>query len=356
MKKLFQGVGLCILFVLSFIIVTEYLTDGMKFGWESLRSHAPVDRAVTLLAFGDINLGRTVGQKILSDEIDFPFQKISFRPDSVDIVFANLESQLSEQRGETQDPVHNMIFTGPPAGARSLAGFGISYVSTANNHAFDYGKAALLQTLDHLDEENIGHIGTTRSPKTLYEPLLFEKKGIRFALFAVTDLMNFKNGWHDNVAVTDTGKLFPALREAASSLDVVILSFHGGEEYGEKPTSRVKQFAEECVQQGVKIFIGHHPHVPYGIERVGNSYIFHSLGNFVFYQPQLFWTQLSFGAEIKIVRTDSAVIVSSVACLPLQAGYQPSVLRDSSSLVLLHDRLKSLSNIPITLTKRGYFN
>ena len=49
---------------------------------------------VTLLAFGDVNLGRMVGQKIINGEVDFPFEKISLRRDSADIVFANLESQF----------------------------------------------------------------------------------------------------------------------------------------------------------------------------------------------------------------------------------------------------------------------
>ncbi|MGA7159538.1 MAG: CapA family protein [Bacteroidota bacterium] len=317
---------------------------------------APVRRVATLLAFGDVNLGRIVGQKILAGETDFPFQKISYRRDSTDIVFANLECQLSDQNGVTQDPVHNLIFTGPPNGAEALTKFGFTHVSTSNNHAFDYGKHALVETLDHLDGENIGHNGTVRSARTLYEPLMFEKNGIRFAFFAVTDLMNFKHGWHNNVATTDTGKLFPAIREAASSVDVVLLSVHGGEEYSDRPTKRIAKFDEECVKEGVTIVLGHHPHVPYGVERYGNSYIVHSLGNFVFYQPQLFWTQLSFAAKITFEKKSATTSVISVECIPIRAGCQPTVLSDSSALDQLQKRLQSLSNIPITLTGRGYIN
>lgn len=313
-------------------------------------------RSVTLLAFGDINLGRLVGQRILGDEIEYPFERISLKPGSVDIVFANLESQLSDQKGETQDPDHNMIFTGPPGGAFSLSSFGFTVVSTANNHAYDYGRDALFETLNNLDGQNIAHAGTARSARALYEPLMFEEKGIRFALFAVTDLMNFKGGWHDYVAMTDTGKLFPAIREAASSVDVVMLSVHGGDEYGDGPTKHIREFTEQCIRQGVRIVLGHHPHVPYGVEKIGNGYIFHSLGNFVFYQPQLFWTRLSYAVEIKIERADSTVSITSVDCIPLRAGYQPSVLTDSSALAMLQNRVQSISNIPVTLTTKGCLN
>ncbi len=320
------------------------------------KAEMPVRNAVTLLAFGDVNLGRMVGQKIINGEVDFPFQKISFSRDSADIVFANLESQLSDQHGVTQDPIHNLIFTGPPRGAESLVKFGFTLVSTANNHAFDYGKRALLETLGYLDDENIGHVGTVRSVETLYEPLMFEKKGIRFAFFAVTDLMNFKHGWHGYVATTDTGKLFPAIRQAAESVDVVILSVHGGDEYSDRPAKRLTAFEEQSVIQGVTIVLGHHPHVPYGVEHFGNGYIFHSLGNFVFYQPQLYWTQLSFAAKITLTKNGGTTMVSSVECIPLQAGYQPSILSDSIAAVKLKSRLQLLSNIPITLTTRGIIN
>ncbi len=320
------------------------------------KADIPARSEVVLLAFGDVNLGRMVGQKIIGGETDYPFRKISIGADSADIIFANLESQLSDQHGVTQDPKHNLIFTGPPNGAQSLVGFGFTHVSTANNHAFDYGKRALLETINHLDDENIGHVGSARSEQALYEPLMFEKNGIRFALFAVTDLMNFKHGWHQFVATTDTSRLFPAIREAAAAVDVVILSVHGGDEYSDRPAARLSRFEEQAVLQGVTIVLGHHPHVPYGVEHYAGGYIFHSLGNFVFYQPQLFWTQLSFAARIMLTKNGGATTVSSVECIPLQAGYQPSILSDSSALVRLKFRLQSLSNIPITLNHRGAIN
>lgn len=342
--------------MLSFMLIrgTNTSKSGMDSG--SRNDRRQWRHAATMLVFGDVNLGRAVGQKILNGEIDYPFQKISLEANSVDIVFGNLESQLSDQGGETQDPRHNLIFTGPPNGAKALTSFGFTHVSTANNHAFDYGKDALVETLDHLDDEGIAHVGTARSVEDLYQPLVFERGGIRFALFAVTDLMNFKKGWHDFVAVADTGKLFPALREAASLVDVVVVSFHGGEEYGDEPASRVKNFAENCVRQGTKVFLGHHPHVPYGIQAMNGCYIFHSLGNFVFYQPQLFWTQVSMCAELRFEKNDTTTTVASVECIPLHAGYQPSMLSDSTIAWQLQHRVQSLSNIPITWTTKGHLN
>lgn len=353
-RKILSFIVAGVSFGLSFLVVSDQFAGKVETGpGAELRVNAQRSSAV-MLAFGDVNLGRMVGQKILHDQIDFPFEQLSLRANSIDIVFANLECQLSEQDGETQDPDHNMIFTGPPNGAHALADFGITHVSTANNHAYDYGKGALFETLDHLDDAGIAHVGTTKSPANLYEPLIFERKGIRFAIFAVTGLMNFKNGWHDYVAADDTSRLFPAVREAAGTADIVIVSFHGGEEYGDGPDERVKQFAEECAHQGAKIFLGHHPHVAYGIVKENDGYIFYSLGNFVFYQPQFFWTQVSFAAEITFEKRDGIARVSSVNCIPLSVGYQPSILSDSDALLRLERRIAALSNIRVTWTKKEY--
>ena len=351
-KALLWG-GVSISCIASFAVASRLLWKGEA---KSVGSIVPSRSSVTLLAFGDVNLGRLVGQKILGKDIQYPFAKISLAKGAVDLVFANLESQLSDQRGETQDPAHNMIFTGPPNGAESLKSFGFTLVSTANNHAYDYGKSALFETLDHLDEANITHAGTGRGGSGLYEPVMFEKNGIRFAFFAISDFMNFEGGWHEYVAMTDTSLLFPAIREAASSVDVVIVSVHGGEEYADEPTKHIRDFDEACVRQGATIVIGHHPHVPYGVEKVGSSYIFHSLGNFVFYQPQLFWTQLSYAVALKFERAGSAVSVTSLELVPLRAGYQPSLLRDSTELAELRSRVQAVSNIPITLTTKDYLH
>lgn len=312
---------------------------------------------VTMLAFGDINLGRKVGQQILLGDVDFPFRNIRWLTDSADIVFANLECQLSDQHGETQNPKFNLIFTGPPSGAVSLAHFGITHVSTANNHAFDYGTEALFETIDNLDSAHITHVGTSKSDALLYEPAVFEKKGIRFALFAVTDVMNFARGWQNYVAVADTAKLFPEIRRIKPSTDFIIVSYHGGDEYADRPSRRTKKFAEECIREGVQLFLGHHPHVPYGIAKEGTSYIVYSLGNFVFAQPQHYWTQHSIAVRIQFEKSDSSkgafnsAQIRSLECIPLNASMQPSLATDSSTIASLIHRVRSLSNTTLTFVQ-----
>ena len=311
-----------------------------------------VQHPVRLLAFGDVNLGRVLGKRIYAGDIDYPFVQMKQLFETADVVFVNLESQLSEQDGETQRPGSNLIFTGPKEGASTLRRSGITVVATANNHAFDYGKEALFQTLDNLDAAGLLHAGTARRSDSLYAPALFTVHGISFALFAVTDIMNTRTGWEPYVAFADSAQLFPALRAAAQTADAVIVSYHGGEEFAAAPTNRTREFAAAVMRQGAALFLGHHPHVPYGIEKTGKGYVVHSLGNFVFLQPQNDWAQRSYGLEMIIDKRDGATSVRLAAIHPIDAAFQPQFMTDSTSLTLLEKRLVTLSNIPITLSKK----
>ena len=102
---------------------------------------------VSLLALGDVNLGRTVGQEILKGNVDYPFEKFKSVLSRGELVVANLECPVTDQNGETQSPKSNVIFCAPPGAAATLRRAGISVAVTANNHAFDYGLKGLQETI-----------------------------------------------------------------------------------------------------------------------------------------------------------------------------------------------------------------
>jgi poly-gamma-glutamate capsule biosynthesis protein CapA/YwtB (metallophosphatase superfamily) len=323
-----------------------WLTDRAADHASVIRTRPAPSYQATLLAFGDVNLGRWLGQKIQSKAIHYPFER--FYADTADIFFVNLESTLSDQRGETESPSSNYVFTGPPLGAATLAGGGITCAATANNHAYDYGERAVLETIDNLDDANIAHVGSAKAAENLYEPLWIEKHGIRFAFFAVTDLMNGGQKWKVHVAATDTAKLFPKIREAAHHADAIVVSVHGGDEYAEVPSRRMHAFMHACVSQGAAVVLGHHPHVPYGIEETGGRFIVASLGNFVFFQPQNEWTQLSYGVLFQFTKKGKATIVSLKRIIPITVGFQPARITDAVGRKKLLTRMQRYSTISLT--------
>ena len=305
---------------------------------------AATETHVSILAVGDVNLGRRVGQIMLGGDTLYPWQAVRDSFARYDIVFANLESNLSDQKGKTVDPRSNVVFTGPPSGARSLALAGVTIVSTANNHAMDFGLRALQETTRYLDSAGVSHVGTSGTGGDPFQPVEVKVKGVVFAFLACTDLMNGEgSSWRNYVAAADTGRLFPAIRLAKQSADVVIVSFHGGEEYAVRPTRRVVEFARAVIGAGADLFLGHHPHVPYGIERQSNRYIVYSLGNFVFKQPGNFWTEHSYAVALDCVRDSSGVHIASLRCMPVACGFQPRFLGSGPEADSVMQRVRAFS-------------
>ena len=156
------------------------------------------------------------------------------------------------------------------------------------------------------------------------------------------------SGWRNYVATPDTVQLLNEILSVRDSVDVVVLSYHGGAEYVNRPMQKVKVFAEWCVDHGVDIFLGHHPHVPYGIVKKGKSIVVHSLGNFVFYQPQYYWTQRSYGVKFFIEKKDTVSTVTLKKLYPVNVSLQTKRLTDSAERNKLIHRTQQLSNFDLT--------
>lgn len=275
---------------------------------DALPAAAPEPEPSIVLAMGgDVNFGRECGQYILKDGSYAPFAGLSEAWTSADARFVNLESQLSDQRGLTQSPSHRLIFTGPPGGAEVLARAGVSLVSTANNHAWDFGKSALFETIANLERAQVAFAGTGRDVEQAYEPAVLRVNDRRIAVFAVTQVWNqppFEaHEGRDFVAWANVDRLKAGIERARRENDFVLISYHGGEEYMDAPTERTRRFAKEMMALGVDAFIGHHPHVPQGIGWVAGRPILYSLGNFVFAgHDERPWTKQSFFARLTLRR------------------------------------------------------
>jgi len=300
---------------------------------------------VRLLAVGDMNLGRKLGRTLLDGDTLAPFRMVRDTFATYDVVFGNLECPISEQGGVTEHPKNNIIFTAPPVAAWSLLRGGVTAVATANNHALDFGAAALHETRKWLDSVGIAHAGTAADTAGLYEPALITRNGIRIALFACTDFVNDSPaGWDRVVAAADTARLFPRMRVWRDSADFLILSYHAGVEYTDKPEAAVVQFARGAVDAGADIVLGHHPHVPHGVERYRGGWIVHSLGNFIFRQPGRFWTQHGIAFSVTLERTGTARAMRDARVLPLRSDFQPAFLERGAAYDRVIDRVRALSS------------
>lgn len=287
------------------------------------------EREITLLAVGDVNLGRKAGKIILGGKIDYAFEKTRHIISGADIAFANLESTISDQGGVTKTGTWR--FTAPPDAAKSLKNAGFDIVSMANNHVWDYGKDALFETIEHLNGVKIKSVGVGEDLDSAYAPVIMEVNGIKVAFIAVADIFNY-GVYPDHKAFKylawlnkDTLKerIGPKIKEAKELADVVVVSAHWGWEYKDKPSDLMVEYAHEIADLGADIILGHHPHVPQGLEVYNDTFIIYSLGNFAFHQSRKHskWKKLSIILILNVTKDG----VKSFEMIPVKVGFQPEV-------------------------------
>jgi poly-gamma-glutamate synthesis protein (capsule biosynthesis protein) len=199
------------------------------------------------------------------------------RPTLQTVAIANLETTLRTDPPYTGYP----SFAAPAALATAMRRAGIDIATTANNHICDKGAAGIRSTLALLDSAGIRHTGAFRdsTDHRARNPLRFEAGDLSFALLAYTYGTNglpVPRGMIVNLI--DTAVIARDLAAARTSqTDVVIVSYHWGEEYRTQPTSAQRRLADWTHAHGADIVIGGHPHVVQPVE--GATY--YSLGNFV---------------------------------------------------------------------------
>ncbi len=227
---------------------------------------------VTLLAFGDMMLDRSVRLWMKKEGNAYPFARIRGAEDrffrGVDIITGNLEGAIGARR----EPVKSIDFAFDPAIADTLRTLNVDVVSTANNHALDQGRAGAAETASVLDRSGVGHVGDQVRDDTA--PWVTTVRGKRVAMFAYNVTDN----------ILEVADAEPIVRQAAAENDAVVVFVHWGAEYQPRPTGDQRALGRLFVDWGADAVIGSHPHVMQGMEVYKDRPIFWSLGNFIFDQ------------------------------------------------------------------------
>ena len=286
----------------------------------------PTD-TLRLYAVGDINLGRWLAkERLLEGDTLYPFLALRDSLAAADITFGNLESPIAPDSSAAPDSVG--IFTAPPAAAAALARAGFDVVSTANNHAWDGGPAAVEETMRQLTRAGVRFVGSGFGRDMAEQPVILERHGWRVAFFALTRAWNpapytfHSHAGSEYIAWGDTGRIYPAIREVKTNgrADLIVVSMHGGTEYVDTPPKHIQDLARGLVDAGADLVLAHHPHVLQPVVWYKHKPIVQSLGNFVFLQDDP-WTRLS--AILRVVVTPDRRM--HVSAIPIRVGPQPTL-------------------------------
>lgn len=200
-----------------------------------------------------------------------------------DLRIVNLECSLTSDVSATWKS--GSVLKGDPEHVHGLTVVPFEIATLGNNHVFDHGVDAFKQTQALLTDNAIQTLGAGMSAKEAENPLILSVGDIRVAI------INFSEGEDLKVAGSGAGvfgwkvdDVIAGIEQIRKSIDVLIVICHCGVEYIPFPPPYVAAAFQRIADAGADLVIGHHPHVPQGVQIHKNVPICYSMGNFVFYQ------------------------------------------------------------------------
>jgi poly-gamma-glutamate synthesis protein (capsule biosynthesis protein) len=326
-KELLRGVIALVLLVAFFFI-----------GFTKSNTSAPLlvsTQPVSLVFVGDIMMDRGVRRSIEKNyggDYNALFTHTQYLQDA-DIAFANLE-------GPAAASGHNVgsrfSFRMDPVALHALAAAGIDIVSFANNHVGDWAQAAFDETLKNLTATAIAYTGAGTTYSQATEPRIIEVRGMKIGFLATTDVgPNWMKATdtHAGVLLASDPKLSEIIAAAKTQSDILVVSFHWGNEYS-PITVRQQKLAHAAIDAGADIIVGGHPHVMQGVETYKGKPIFYSLGNFIFDQ---YFSPYTLQGMVGMVEINPATkeIYTSEAVAPLSKQFIPQQLIPFKESMLL---------------------
>lgn len=292
-------------------------------------------REVTLLFVGDVMLARGVQTQMRKrNDFSYPFRRIAPTLRDADFVFGNLEGPISS-RGANQGSEYS--FRADPRAVRGLKFAGFDAMSLANNHIWDFGVPAFLDTIDILKGKGIRAVGAGRDVEEANEPAILEipwkyngnaMEILRVAIFAYTNL--YPSGLvagEDSPGVSDfqLERIRKDIRAIRNQVDLVVVSYHWGEEYVSEPNEERRLLARAIIDAGADLIIGHHPHVTQKLEKYKKGWIAYSLGNFVF--DQNFSEETMKGEMLRVILRGGKISRVDKVPVRISETFQPYVIQ-----------------------------
>jgi len=332
MKRFFPWlilIALTVLTGLTLLLTIEGLTKSISYSSEIT---LPEKKTVSVVLVGDTMLNRGVEYMIKNEgdgDFRFPFLKIAEDLKGVNLLFGNLEGPISD-KGIKVGSIYS--FRNDPKTIEGLTFAGFDVISLANNHVFDYGREALEDTFLRLKTAGIDYVGAGFNEGEAYgesTPVIKEIEGTKIGFLAYTNLgpetwkavgENSGMAW---ISEEDIERIKNDIKAVKEKVDILIVSFHSGEEYLSEPTQFQIEFSKAAIEAGADIVIGHHPHVIQKSEQYQSGYIFYSLGNFVF--DQSFSEETQQGQMVKILIKNGKIKEVIPEKIEINNYFQPEI-------------------------------
>ena len=272
----------------SILLATSLLAVGLLAGCAAPADERPSDTTPTITL-------AVVGQALIEHDprqyLKEPLATVVPLLAEADAVFTNLEVAVAGPGCDCRPTRDDVFFHGAgPEVLDYLGEIGVSLLSLANNHAWDYGDAGIVSTIEEAAERGFTYAGTGRTLAEAGAPAYRDVAGLRVGMVALATV----NSPLDAAATDSTpgvNMLSPndeaardrniaAIREASANADFVIAYQHY--QIDAEPGWQ-EGWARATVDAGADLYISHGEPRLSGIEEYRDGLILYGLGNFIFH-------------------------------------------------------------------------
>lgn len=267
---------------------------------------------ISMVFAGDIYMSDYVTQAYDKDGIDGILSKeLQDEFIGADIAMANQEFTFST-RGE-KAPDKQFTFRVNPSYGTAFRDMGLDIVTLANNHSMDFGREALSDSFDTLNQLDILYVGAGKDRNEAKTTRYIEVKGKTIAFLAASRVIPVPE-W--NAGTTSAGlfttydptELLEEIKVAKEISDYVVVYVHWGIERDTRPQTYQRNMGKQYIDAGADLVVGSHPHVLQGVEYYNGKPIVYSLGNFMFYN------EIKQTALLKVTLKEEQVEISLLPC------------------------------------------
>jgi poly-gamma-glutamate synthesis protein (capsule biosynthesis protein) len=174
-----------------------------------------------------------------------------------------------------------------PAALPATKAAGVDVANQGNNHAWDYGPDALLDSRRNIESAGLASVGSGKDPAQAEQPAFFDVKGWRIAVVGIDEVLDpdpaevAAPGHPGTACGHDVACMVAEIRGAASKADLVIVAIHWGVELDTQPEGYQVEQAKQFVDAGADVIFGGHSHRLQPLQFSEGKPVFYSLGNFV---------------------------------------------------------------------------
>jgi poly-gamma-glutamate synthesis protein (capsule biosynthesis protein) len=286
---------------------------------------------------GDIMLARNVENLMSTYGVMYPFTALPLQPEYVYLV-GNFESAIPQKHVHT--PSMGFSFSTKKENLELLQRYGFTHMGIANNHSYDFGAAAYLHTTQTLQEAKLQPFGDQRNQ--------------------ASSTIQFVTVGNDIVALVgifavDSGptldEIDTLVSRASKQSTIQVAYVHFGTEYALVHNSFQKRLAQQFIDAGMDIVIGHHPHVVQDIEVYKGRLIFYSLGNFLF--DQYFSQDVQEGLMVEMSMTDDVLSFNLLPVTSIGSRSVPRLMEQYEKDTFLTQLAKKSDTELATMIKAG---